>query len=94
MGILGKAGKSIMRPRFPPFLDVLFLVSKRTFYLSGEFLDGCFISVGPGILGPGNRDIIPGQLSVEFVDVGGWLASGDLAMDSCAQFLAVAETQV
>ena len=33
----------------------------------------------------------PGQLSVEFVNVGGWLTSGDLAMDSCAQFLAVAE---
>ena len=35
--------------------------------------------------GPGPRDIIPGQLSIEF---GGWLTPGDLAMDSCAQFLA------
>ena len=33
----------------------------------------------------------PGQLSVEFVNVGGWLTYGDLALDSCAQFLAVAE---
>ena len=33
----------------------------------------------------------PGQLTVEFVNVGGWLTSGDLALDSCAQFLAVAE---
>ena len=33
----------------------------------------------------------PGQLSVEFINVGGWLTSGDLALDSCAQFLAVAE---
>ena len=33
----------------------------------------------------------PGQLSIEFVNVGGWLTSGDLALDSCAQFLAVAE---
>ena len=41
--------------------------------------------------GPGPRDIIPGQLSIEFANVGGWLTSGDLAMDSCAQFLAVAE---
>ena len=41
--------------------------------------------------GPGPRDITPGQLSVEFLNVGGWLTSGDLAMDSCAQFLAVAE---
>ena len=36
---------------------------------------------GPGIL----------ELSVEFVNVGGWLTSGDLALDSCAQFLAIAE---
>ena len=41
--------------------------------------------------GPGPRDITPGQLSIEFLNVGGWLTSGDLAMDSCAQFLAVAE---
>ena len=41
--------------------------------------------------GPGPRDIIPGQLSVEFINIGGWLTSGDLAMDSCAQILAVAE---
>ena len=40
---------------------------------------------------PGPRSIIPGQLSVEFVNVGGWLTYGDLALDSCAQFLAVAE---
>ena len=41
--------------------------------------------------GPGPRDFTPGQLSVEFINVGGWLTSGDLALDSCAQFLAVAE---
>ena len=41
--------------------------------------------------GPGPRDIIPGRLSIEFINVGGWLTSGDLALDSCAQFLAVAE---
>ena len=29
--------------------------------------------------------------SAVFVNVGGWLTSGDLALDSCAQFLAVAE---
>ena len=34
---------------------------------------------------------LPGQLSIEFVNVGGWLTSGDLALDSSAQFLAVAE---
>ena len=41
--------------------------------------------------GPGPRNIVPGQLSVEFINVGGWLTTGDLALDSCAQFLAVAE---
>ena len=41
--------------------------------------------------GPGPRDTTPGQLSIEFINVGGWVTSGDLAMDSCAQFLAVAE---
>ena len=41
--------------------------------------------------GPGPRIFTPGQLSNEFANVGGWLSSGDLALDSCAQFLAVAE---
>ena len=41
--------------------------------------------------GPGPRDSTPGQLSIEFVSVGVWLTSGDLASDSCAQFLAIAE---
>ena len=44
--------------------------------------------------GPGKRYFTPGQLSVEFVNVGGWLTYGDLALDSCAQFLAVAELQL
>ena len=29
--------------------------------------------------GPGPRDITLGQLSIEFINVGGWLTSGDLA---------------
>ena len=41
--------------------------------------------------GPGKRYFTPSQLSVEFVNVGGCLTCGDLALDSCAQFLAVAE---
>ena len=41
--------------------------------------------------GAGPRDITSGELSIEFINVGGWLPSGDVAMDSCAQFLAVAE---
>ena len=41
--------------------------------------------------GPGRRHFPPDRLSVEFVNVGGWSTYGDLALDSCAQFLAVAE---
>ena len=41
--------------------------------------------------GPGKRYFTPKQLSVEFVNVGGWLTYGDFAMHSCAQFLVVAE---
>ena len=40
---------------------------------------------------PCPRDFPPGQLSVGFVNVGGWLTYGDIALNSCAQFLAVAE---
>ena len=40
--------------------------------------------------GPDPRSFTPGQLSIEFVNVG-WLTHGDLSLDSCAQFLAVAE---
>ena len=42
---------------------------------------------------PGPRVVTHGQLSIEFVNVGGWLTHGDLASDSCAQFLAVAENK-
>ena len=41
--------------------------------------------------GPGSGRNVPGRLSVEFVNVGGWLTNGDGALDHCAQFLAVAE---
>ena len=41
--------------------------------------------------GAGTSRFHPGQLSIEFVNVGGWLTCADLALGSCAQFLAVAE---
>ena len=41
--------------------------------------------------GPGSGCFPPGQLSIEFAHIGGWLTHGDVALDSCAQFLAVAE---
>ena len=69
---------------FSPHLGRFFLVSKRTFDF---FWEGGGRTRHPG---PGPRDVTPGQLSIEFMNVGGWLTSGDLAMDSCAQFPAVA----
>ena len=36
----------------------------------------------------------PVYFAVEFANVGGWLTSGDVALDSCAQFLAVAEDRL
>ena len=42
-------------------------------------------------LGPVSGKGSQGRLSVEFVNVGGWLTHGAMALDSCAQFLAVAE---
>ena len=53
-------------------------------------LGGCIISGGPGILGLALAILLLVSLSVEFINIGGWLTSGDLALDSCAQFLAVA----
>ena len=44
--------------------------------------------------GPGPRVFNPGELSIEFATIGGWLTYGDLALDSCAQFLAVAGHRV
>ena len=35
--------------------------------------------------GPRQRLFSPGQLSDEFVNIGGWLTYGDLALDSSAQ---------
>ena len=41
--------------------------------------------------GPARRKGVPGRSTVEFVNVGGWLTHVDMAMNSCAQFLLVAE---
>ena len=77
---------------FSPFLGRFFLVSKRTLLFFGRRVILWMVHIGrtrhPG---RGPRSFTPGQLSIEFVNVGGWLTSGDLALDSCAQFLAVAE---
>ena len=65
------------------------MVSKRTFFV-GVILWMFHIGRArhPGL---GTRSFFPGQLSIEFVNVSGRLTSGDFALDSCAQFLAIAE---
>ena len=71
-----------------PFLGRFFLVSKRTIF--GFFFMGITNLQGQASW-PWPSFFHPGQLTIEFANVGGWLTSGDLALDSCAQFLAVAE---
>ena len=64
---------------FSPVFGRFFLVSKRTFFFFGLVLLWMF-HIGRA----------PGQLSIEFVNVGGWLTSGIWLGISCAQFLAIA----
>ena len=73
-----------------PLLGCFFLVSKRTIYFWEVLLWVLYIGRARH-LGPGPRVFTLGELSVEFAHVGGWLTFGDLALDSCAQFLAVTE---
>ena len=84
-----KAGKST-KTMISPLVGRYFLVCKRTIFFFGEVLVWMFHIGWARHPGPGPRSL-PGQLSTEFINVGGWLTSGDLALDSCAQFLAVAE---
>ena len=90
----GKAWQKHYKTTFSPFYGRFFLVTKRTFFFffwGGRLLYRCSILGGPGILGLALGFFTPSQLSIEFVIVGGWLTHGDVALDSCAQFLAVGE---
>ena len=64
---------------------------KGLFIFSGEFYVGCFILGGLGILGLALAILSQVSYPLNFINVGGWLTFGDLALDFCAQFLAVAE---
>ena len=74
-----------------PFLGRFFVGKQKDFLFFGWVILWMFHIGRARHPGPGPRDFPPGQMSVEFINVGGWLTSGDLALDSCAQFLAVAE---
>ena len=82
-----KHGKTMISP----FLGRFFLVSKRTIFFFWEVLLWVLYIGRARHPGPGPRVFTPGQLSIEFANVGGWFTSGGFALDSCAQFLAVAE---
>ena len=91
MGILGeRLAKALWDHVFPPFWT--FLVGKQKDLLFFWGVICWMLHIGRARHpGPGPRNVVPGQLSIEFINVGGWLTFGDLALDSCAQFLAVAE---
>ena len=80
--------------RYSPFVGFLlpytFLVSKRSL----RFFWGLLIwmlSIGRARYpGPGTSSYPP-AFSIEFLNVGGWLSRGDLALESSAHFLVVAE---
>ena len=74
-----------------PFIGRFFSVRKRTLFFFGRVLLRVLYIGRARHLGPGPRFFTPGQLSIEFANVGGWLTFGDLALESCAQFFAVAE---
>ena len=87
--------ESMIRPGIPPFL-LDFFCPIPFFLLNGlcAFFWGLLIwmlSIGRARHpGPGTPCFPPG-FSIEFPNVGGWLSRGDLALESSAHFLAVAE---
>ena len=91
MGILGERLAKTLLDHVSPLFGRLFLVSRRTIFFFGDVFVWMFRIGRARHPGPGPRFFTPGQLSIEFANVGGWLTFGDLALDSCAQFLAVAE---
>ena len=86
-----KNGQKNCKSTLSPWYDVFFWSTKGRFSFSGELVMWMIHIGWARHAGPDSWCFPPGQLSIEFINVGGWLTSGDLAMDSCAQFLAVAE---
>ena len=82
------------KTRYSPFVGFLlpytFLVSNRSLRLFWGLLVW-MLSIGRARHpGPGTSSYPPG-FSIEFLNVGGWLSRGDLALESSAHFLAIAE---
>ena len=85
-----KYGQTHCKTTFLPRIGVFCWLANGPFFISGCWFFGCF-TVAELVIRAGRSSFTPDQLSVEFVCMGGWLRYGDLALDSCAQFLAVAE---
>ena len=81
----GKGWQRCHETTFSPLFGRFFLECKKTFHFFGGYMLDASCWEGWA------SRAWPSQLSIEFINVGGWLTFGDLALDSCAQFLAVAE---
>ena len=91
---LGDSWQKHYETRCPPLVGFLlpytFLVSNRSLRCFWGLLVW-MLSIGRARHpGPGTSSYPPG-FSIEFLNVGGWLSRGDLALESSAHFLAVAE---
>ena len=88
----GRAGKGHCKTTVSPRGTRVFLVSKRTLYLFlGEVV--WMLHIGRARHpGPGRRSFTPGQLSIEFANIGGWLTlrgfgCGFLCSVSCCRWV-------
>ena len=83
-------GKTRCSPTVGFLLPYIFPVFKRSLrFFLGLIL--WMLSIGRARHpGPGSSSYPPG-FSIEFLNIGGWLSRGDLALESSAHFLAVAE---
>ena len=91
----GSSWQKQYKTRYSPLLvgfllPYTFLISKRSLRLFWGLLIW-MLSIGRARHpGPGTSSYPPG-FSIEFLNVGGWLSRGDLALESSAHFLAIAE---
>ena len=73
VAILGKGWQNHCNTTVSPLFKRVFLVNKRTLFFLGGMVIWLLLFGRARHLGPGNRIFTSGQLSVEFVNVGGWL---------------------
>ena len=89
----GESGQMHGKTTFLPCVFLFFWLANGPFSFSGGWWSGRYPLAGQASRACSER-VSPGRFTVEFVNVGGWLTHGDLAMNSCAQFLAVADDEL